>query len=133
VRSNVAGFGENLLNLTELQARMAAVELRQNIEAVKTGGIVLVTGTVIALAALPVVLVGIAELLVYELGWQRGLAFLAVGLTTLGIAALCAAAAGVWLKRQRLGFPLSTEEFSRNLHWVHTVLRLSGRQPSRRN
>ncbi len=34
--------------------------------------------------------------------------------------------------RQRLGFPLSVEEFNRNLNWVHTVLRLSGRRPTRR-
>ena len=33
--SNVAGFGENLLNMAELQARMSAIELRQNVEALR--------------------------------------------------------------------------------------------------
>jgi len=129
VVSNVAGFGENLLTLAELQARMSAMELRQNLEAVKTVGAVFVTGTVMALAALPVVLAGIAELLVTEAGLRRGAAFLIVGLNTIGIATLCVAVAGVWLRRKRLGFPLSAEEFSRNLNWVRTVIRLSGRGP----
>ncbi len=132
VVTNVAGFGENLLNLAELQARMSAMELRQNIEAVKAVSAVFVISTVMALAALPVVLAGIAELLVRELGFRRGAAFLSVGLTTIGIAALCAAVASVWFRRKRLGFPLSAEEFARNLNWVRTVLRLSGRGAGRR-
>jgi hypothetical protein len=127
VVSNVAGFGENLLNLAELQARMSAMELRQNLEAVKTVGVVFASGTVMALAAVPVVLVGIAELLVTEAGLGRGAAFLTVGLSTIGVAAVCVASAAVWVRRQRLGFPLSAEEFSRNLNWVRTVIRLSGR------
>ena len=87
--SNVAGFGENLLNLAELQARMTAVELRQNVAAVKAAAAVLVLGGLIALATLPVILAGIAELFVSELGWRRGYAFLAVGSTAMGIAAFC--------------------------------------------
>ena len=131
VVSNVTGFGENLLSLTELQARMAAVELRQNIEAVKTASVLVLSGVVIAVAAVPVVLSGVAELLVSLLAWQRGYAFLGVGAVTIVLASCCALGAAYWLKRQRLGFPLTAEEFTRNLQWVHTVLRLSGRQPSR--
>jgi Putative Actinobacterial Holin-X, holin superfamily III len=130
--SNVAGFGENLLSLAELQARMAAVELRQNVETVKIASALVVAGVLIALAAVPIILMGMAELLVSELAWRRGHAFLAVGCVTVALAACCAVAAAAWLKRQRLGFPLSTEELTRNLHWVHTVLRLSGRHPTHR-
>jgi Putative Actinobacterial Holin-X, holin superfamily III len=133
VVSNVAGFGENLLNLAELQARMAAIELRQNVDAMKTAGTVLAIAALFALASFPVVLAGIAELLVSELAWRRGHALLAVGLTTIGIASFVAVASAVWLRRQQFGFPLSAEEFTRNLNWVHTVLRLSGRHPTRRS
>jgi hypothetical protein len=133
VVSNVAGFGENLLNLAELQARMAAIELRQNMSAMKTAGIVLATAALIALASFPVVLAGIAELLVSELAWRRGHAFLTVGLITIGTAAFVAVTAAVWLRRQHFGFPLSVEEFARNLNWVRTVVRLSGRPPTRRS
>ena len=76
--SNVAGFGENLLTLTELQAKLATIELRQNISAVKNGGSLLLGGLVVAVASLPVVLVGVAELLVSELAFKRGYALLIV-------------------------------------------------------
>ena len=133
VVSNVTGFGENLLNLAEMQARMAAIELRQNVDAVKTAGGVLATAALLALASFPVVLAGVAELLVSEFAWRRGNAFLTVGLSTIGIAAFVAVSAAVWLKRQKFGFPLSLEELSRNLNWVRTVLRLSGRRLPRRS
>jgi hypothetical protein len=132
VASNVAGFGENLLNMAELQARMSAIELRQNIEALRIVTVVGLTGAILALAALPIVLAGIAELLVTELGFRRGAAFLTVGFTTLGIGSLSIVIAGLWISRKRLGFPLSAEEFTRNLNWVRTVLRLSGRQRASR-
>jgi hypothetical protein len=85
--SSFAGFGENLLNLAELQTRMTAVELRQNVAAVKAAAAVLVMGGLIALTTLPVILAGIAELFVSELGWRRGYAFLTVGSTAMGIVA----------------------------------------------
>jgi hypothetical protein len=132
VASNVAGFGENLLNMAELQARMSAIELRQNVEALKIAAAVGLAGAVVALAALPIVLVGIAELLVTELGLRRGSAFLTVGFVSLAIGSLCIISAGLWIGRKRLGFPLSAEEFTRNLSWVRTVLRLSGRQRTNR-
>ncbi len=93
----------------------------------KAAGTVLATAAILALASFPVVLAGIAELLVSELAWRRGHALLTVSLTTIGIAAFVAVTAAVWLRRQHFGFPLSVEEFNRNLNWVRTVLRLSGR------
>ena len=74
VVTNVAGFGENLLNLAELQARLTAVELRSNFDSAKSAGAMIIVGTVFAVAGLPVLLVGIAELLVTEIGIKRGYA-----------------------------------------------------------
>jgi hypothetical protein len=132
VASNVAGFGENLLNMAELQAQMTAIELRQNVEALRIAAAVAVTGALMALAALPIILAGIAELLVTELGLRRGSAFLIVGFASLAFGAVSIIVTGLWVGRKRLGFPLSSEEFSRNLSWVRTVLRLSGRQRTHR-
>jgi hypothetical protein len=128
VASDVAGFGENMVNMAELQVQLAAVELRQNVEAVRIGAAIGMTGAVMALAALPIVLVGIAELLVTTLELRRAAAFLIVGFTTLALGSLCIIIAGLWISRKRLGFPLSAEELARNINWVRTVLRLSGRQ-----
>ena len=52
VVTNVAGFGEDLLNLAELQARLAALEVRQNLDSVKTGGALIATGVIVAMSAL---------------------------------------------------------------------------------
>jgi hypothetical protein len=76
-------------------------------------------------------LAGIAELLITQLALGRGSAFLAVGLGSLAIGSLVIVIAGLWLRHKRLGFPLSAEELTRNLNWIRTVLRLSGRQPAR--
>jgi hypothetical protein len=127
VVSNVAGFGENLLNLAELQARLSATELRRNLDAAKISGAIMVAGSVLALASVPVALAGIAELLVAKLALRRGYALLTVAAAALVIAAACVMGAGLWLRRKRLGFPVSAEEFTRNLQWLRTVLRYSGR------
>jgi hypothetical protein len=130
--SNVAGFGENVLNMAELQARLTAIELRQNFDALKVAAIVAMNGAVLALAALPIALAGLAELLVSELGFRRGPAFLTVAVTAVFIGASAIGSAGIWISRKRLGFPLSAEEFTRNLSWIRTVIRLSGRRPTAR-
>ena len=127
VVTNIAEFGENLLTLAELQARMAAIELKQNVDAVKVGGAVMVAGAVMAIAALPIALAGIAELLVSELGMRRGFALIAVAVAAFAVAGTCVAIAAGRLRSADLGFNLSREEFARNLNWVRTVLLHSGR------
>ena len=129
--SNVAGFGENLLNLTELQARLAVIELRQNFGAVKTGGAVFLSGALLAIAGLPLILAGIAELLVSEWSLKRGYALLITSVVAIAVGGLCAAIGSASLRRRRAGFPLTGEELTRNLNWLRTVLRYSGRFPTR--
>jgi Putative Actinobacterial Holin-X, holin superfamily III len=132
VVSNVAGFGEDLLNLAELQAQLAVLEARQNVDVLKSGGALIATGLIVALAGLPIGLVGIAELLVSEMGLKRGYALLTVAAVAILIAGSCAGAGASWLRRKRLGFPLSSEELARNVTWIRTVLRQSGRLSFRR-
>jgi hypothetical protein len=127
VVTNVAEFGENLLTLAELQAKMAAIELKQNVQAVKFGGAVLVTGAVVGVAALPVALLGIAGLLATALNIPLGAAQLIVATVCFIIAGICAGVAIARLRGSDLGFPLSGEEFTRNINWVRTVLLHSGR------
>jgi hypothetical protein len=132
VVNNVAEFGEGLLTLAELQARLAVVELRQNVAAAKAGGSIILAGGALALASLALVLVGLAELLVSELGMKRGYALLAVAGAGLVTAGACIALAARHFQGRSIGFPVSGEELARNLNWVKTVLRHSGRPPSRR-
>jgi hypothetical protein len=123
VVTNVAGFGEDLLTLAELQTRLTAIELRQNLESARNSGILIVIGSIAAVSALPVLLVGVAELLVSEMGMKRGFALL-IG--------ACFATARLWLRAKPLGLPLAGEEFARNVNWLRTILRQSGRWSPRR-
>lgn len=131
VVTNVAEFGENLLSLAELQARLAAIELKQNLRTAKIGGSVIVAGVVLALAAVPIVLAGIAEVLVSSLGMGRGPALLAVAFATFVIAGTGIAIAAARLRGSDMGFPLSREEYTRNINWLRTVLLYSGRSAQR--
>jgi hypothetical protein len=128
VMSNVAGFGENLLTLAELQAQLTALELRQNLDSVKQGGALLAAGLVLATASLPVFLVAAAELLVSELGMKRGYALLSVSVAAVVVAGAAMAVGRTLLSRRSFGFPLAGEEFARNLNWLRTVIRQSGRR-----
>jgi hypothetical protein len=130
--NSVAGFGENLLTLGELQARLTAIEIRQNLDSVKNGGALFVAGSILAIASLPVVMVGLAELLVSELGMKRGYALLSAAATAIVIASACMVVARSWLRKKPFGFPLANEEFARNMNWLRTILRHSGRWPLQR-
>jgi hypothetical protein len=132
VVSGVTGFGENLLTLAELQARLAALELQQNLSAAKISVPVILAGAIVAVVSLPLILAGIAELLVSELGVKRGYALLSVAVVALAIAGACVGIATSRLRRSAPGFPLSREEFARNLNWLRTVLLHSGRSTRRR-
>jgi Putative Actinobacterial Holin-X, holin superfamily III len=127
VVTNVAEVGQNVFTLAELQARLAVIELKRNLEAAKVGAAVLATGVVLALASLPIALAGIAELLVSELAMKRGLALLLVALVAFAIAGACITIAALRLRSSRPGFPLSQEEFARNVNWLRTVLLYRGR------
>jgi hypothetical protein len=131
VVNNVAGFGENLLTLAELQARLTAIEIRQNLDSLKAGGVLMLVGLLLAIAGMSVLMVGAAELLVSEVGMKRGYALLSAGSLAIVVAGSCLGIARRWLSKSPLGFPVASEEFARNLNWLRTILKHSGRWPSR--
>ncbi len=130
--TNVTGFGDDLLTLVELQGRLTAIELRQNFDSAKSSGLLIVIGSIVAVSGLPVLLVGVAELLASELGMKRGYALLTTGAAAMVIAGCLIAIARSCLHTKPLGFPLAGEEFARNVNWLRTILRQSGRWPLRR-
>ncbi len=97
---NVTGFGEDLLTLAELQARLTAIELRQNLDFAKGGGAILMAGVLLAVSSMPVLIAGVAEVLVSELEMNRGAALLSVGLATMAIAGLCIGVGRHWLRKK---------------------------------
>ncbi len=128
---NVTGFGEDLLTLTELQARLTAIELRQNLDLAKSGGAILMAGALLAVSSVPVLIAGVAEVLVSELGMNRGAALLSVGSATMAIAGLCIAVARNWLRKSPLAFHWPARNYAERER-VRTVLRQGGRWPKHR-
>jgi hypothetical protein len=127
VLQGVAGFGESLLSLAELQARLAEIELRQTIHGARAGFFLAMGSGLAIFAGLIIILVGVAELLVSEFGIKRGIALVCVAAFAIAAGAGCLALAMSRLRAKQLGFPLSREELARNLNWVRTVFRHSGR------
>lgn len=127
--TSVTGFGEDLLTLVELQARLTVIELRQNLQSAKSSVVLIAIGAMMTISGLPVLLLGSAELLVSDLGMKRGYALLCAGAMAIAVAGCCITIARIWLRRNPWGLPLASEEFTRNINWLRTLLRQSGRGP----
>jgi hypothetical protein len=130
--NNVAGLGENLFNLAELQAGLFATELRRDLRTARSGGVAIAAGLSFVVAGVILALAGFAELLVSELGLKRGYALLITSAAGFLLGGLCTALGKARLGPRWLTFPVSGEELARNLKWVRTVMRYSGRPPARR-
>jgi hypothetical protein len=127
VMRGVAGFGESLLTLAELQARLARIEITQNLQAARAGVFLALGSGLATCSGLIILLAGVAELLTSELGVRRYIALFCVAAFAIAAGAGFLALATTRLRAGRLGFPLSHEELARNLNWLRTVLRHSGR------
>ena len=128
---NIAEFGNDIATLVELQAKLAAYDSKECISRATTPLIILVVGAVVALSSVPVLLLGLAGLLAALTPvplWGSCLIVAAVALVVAGLV-------GYLSLREATGsiqsFRRSSEEFTRNLSWVRTVLVHSGRAVSR--
>lgn len=133
VVGSIANFGNDVATLVELQAKLASADLKETTgRAVAPLGVVAVAGAV-ALAALIVGLLGIADLLALLLNVSAGTSKLIIAAFSLITAGLL-----VYVSLRSLMGSLdplrrSHEEFIRNFSWLKTVLVYSGRAyPSRR-
>jgi len=132
VFTNLAEFSGNLVTLSELQGKLAAIELRHCIKEATWPAAMIAVACVIALGSLPVLLIGVAEWLVRALGITHASALLLSGVGALLIAAILIGVAIPMLRRSFTHFQHTRDEFRRNIAWIKTVLTHSGRSPIRR-
>jgi len=132
VVGSITDFGNDVTTLIELQAKLTALDLKESKDHLIFPLSLAVVAVVVVLGAVPVALLGVADLLATALnvapGWSRLL-----------IAGLTLAVAGVigFLSVKEIGRSLeplrrSREELARNLAWLRTVLVYSGRSTPRR-
>lgn len=123
VGRNIVDLGHDVVTLTELQVQLLAADL----ESVKSKSIaplvMLASAGLLALAALPVLLLGLGWLLVNLADWPQWAAFL-----TVSIAALVLAAGTGWFAWTRIKSAFghlsrSRDEFAENVRWLKSILR----------
>jgi len=92
----------------------------------------MVVGALFILGALPVLLFGVAELIVSAFNIKIGWALLLTSITTIVLAGAVFAICAFRIPDALSGFRRSREELQRNLAWIRTVLVHSGRSMPRR-
>lgn len=133
VVGSVAELGNNVLTLAELQTRLAAADLKACVNDALFPLAVIAGAAALAVGAVPVVLLGVAELLAWALSIRPAWAMLITGLVALGVAGILVFAFLRALTGSLSVFQRSREELTRNIAWVRTVLLYSGRPVTRRN
>jgi membrane protein DedA with SNARE-associated domain len=123
---NTGELLSDALTLTELQGKLLALDLQDDLSKLITPLILLAAGAVLALSCLPLALVTIAFGLVagaHLEPWLALLIALAIGLAC----AACLVAAGAWYLRSQLTFlSRSRVEWKQNVQWFKSVVRRLG-------
>jgi len=132
VLGNLVEFSGDLFTLGELQAKLAATEVRSCLQQAVWPTVMIGTACVIALGSLPVVLFGLAEWLARAAGITHASALLLTGLGAVVIAAILIGVAVPMLRRSFAHFQYTRDEFTRNVAWIKTVLTHSGGSSARR-
>jgi hypothetical protein len=123
VSNNVANFSHDLLTLSELQAQLFLVDLREGVVQSIMPLVLVVGGLALALGAIPVLLLGLGRVLVEQAGWSAGVSFLATSAVALALAGGLA-----WLGWRRLRLSLETftrskRELKENIFWIKQALK----------
>ena len=129
---NIADFGNDIATLAELQAKLTLLDAKEAAGKAVTPLILLGGGLALALGSLPVVLIGLADVIARAAKVPAGSAQLGVGLVALALAGIVAYL-GLKGSTSSLGsFRRSSEELVRNLSSIRTVLVYSGRSGGKR-
>lgn len=132
VVGSITTFGNDVFTLAELQAKLAVVDLKDSADRVVVPLIAVLSAAVFGLAAIPVGLFGIADLVTRALGVTPGVGMLLTAFFALVIAALIGFAFFRQLSSSLEPLRRSREELVRNIAWIRTVLVHSGRSTPRR-
>jgi len=118
---SAAGVWHHVLTLAELQVRLFLVEVGEGLTGLRTAAIVVMGGCVLALAALPVLLVCLALTLVEAAHVSPAAAFAIVALLSLTISGAMVVGGAKRLQRA-ITVPRSSSEWKLNWSWLKTTL-----------
>jgi len=132
VVGGIAEFGNDITTLAELQARLAMLDLKEAVAKALVPTALVVVGMTCLLGAIPVVILGVADLVSAAFRISDGAARILTGVVVLIVSALLVVVFGRRIGPSFSGFQRSQEELTRNLSWIRTVLLYSGRHMPRR-
>ncbi len=130
VVGGITGFGSDMATLAELQAQLAAADLKESLQQAALPLALLAGGVIGLIGAVPVVLLGVAGLLTTALKISSAWATLLTGGVVVALALVVIIVSGSKIGPSFSSFRRSREELTRNLAWIRTVLLYSGRSPA---
>ena len=129
---NIAEFGNDVVTLVELQAQLAAYDTKDCLGRATIPAVALAAGAVVALGTVPVILLGLADLIASAAQISVGATRLIVGLVTLGAAGAIGFLALRAVTSSLDSFRRTREELTRNVSWLRSVRVHSGRLAPRK-
>jgi predicted phage tail protein len=118
----VAEFVDDLASLAELQAKLAAVDLRDAARKSAIPIVLTLVGLAVMVASVPVALLGAGWLLAFALKIHQGWAMLVTAGAAMALGGLVAWLGGRQVRPGFESFRRSRKQLWLNLSWVRTVL-----------
>lgn len=129
VAGRVSELTHDVIELSELQAKLFMLDLKESSQRMRTCLILAIVGICVLLGTIPVALLALAYLLVEQLEWSQAAALGVATLVGIAITAIAIGAAWSIFKRGLMSLERSREELRRNIEWLKSTLRNRG-QPT---
>lgn len=120
---SVGDVGSDILTLTELQVQLAWQDLKLASRKASGGVAAALVAVGCALGGLPILVLGVAEMLIHFLGWARWATLLSLGGLTLGASIALAYFGARRVFRAVTILGRSKDELIRNLEWIKAILK----------
>src|SRR4051812_49848644 len=118
VVSNLAEFGNDFATLAELQAKLASIDLKESAGRAAVPAGLLAGALVLLLGSVPVLLAGVAELIVRYTSIDHHWALLLTAGGAIVLTVVVGALAVSRLRKSFESFQRSREELARNISWI---------------
>jgi hypothetical protein len=126
VAASVSDLTHDVIELTELQTQLFALDAKYSMEKARSCLIMGVIGAAMLLGTIPVALLTVAALFVEQLEWSYAAG---AGVATLIGVVITAVVLGIayrYVKAGLVSFDRSRNELRRNIAWLKTTLRTRG-------
>jgi uncharacterized membrane protein YqjE len=126
VAASVSDLTHDVIELTELQTQLFALDAKYSMEKARACLIMGVVGAAMLLGTIPVALLTIAALVVEQLEWSYAAGAAVATLIGLVVTGVVMGIAYSYVKNGLVSFERSRDELRRNIAWLKSTLRTRG-------